>query len=181
MGKIKYPELVKLIVGVIFSQKELFNKVKDELAEQYGEVDFESSLLPFNYTNYYQKEMGKVLWRKFISFKSLIDPEEIVSIKLFTNKLEEKYLFPDSSKRRVNIDPGYLTLSKLILATTKNFAHRIYIGRGIYAEVTLRYFKDRGFQPWEWTYPDYRSREYLDIFNHLRDVYRRQLEKLKKI
>jgi len=114
--------------------------------------------------------MGKNLSRKFISFKHLIDPERLVSIKLFTNKLEEKFLWPGSSRRKINIDPGYLTLSKLILATTKDFSHRIYLGSGIYAEVTLRYLKNKGFQPWEWTYPDYRSKEYLEIFNQLRSL-----------
>lgn len=176
MIKLKYPPPVKLIAGIIYRKEELFVRVKDELAGEYGEIDFESACLLFHYTRYYQEEMGENLKRKFISFKKLINPEKLVSIKLFTNKLEKKFLFPGSLKRQINIDPGYLTLSKLILATTKNFSHRIYLGDGIYAEVTLRYLKDKGFQPWEWTYPDYKSKEYLQIFNQLRCYYQKQLK-----
>ena len=179
MGKLRHHEPVKLISGIIFSQSEFFIKAKNELINRYGEVDFESISFPFKYTDYYQAEMGKILWRKFISFKLLINPEKIVSIKLFTNKLEEKFFFPNSLRRRVNIDPGYLVLSKLILATTKNFIHRVYLGKGIYAEITLRYFKGKGFQPGEWTYPDYKSREYLEVFSFVRSIYQGQLEELE--
>jgi len=179
MGKIKYPRSVKLVVGMIFAQDKFFHNAKKELIKKYGEVDFESYSLPFIYTNYYREEMGDRLWRKFISFKSLIDPEKIVTVKIFTNKLEEMFFFPGTSKRQVNIDPGYLDLAKLVLATTKDFAHRVYLDKGIYAEVTLRYSKDEGFRPWNWTYPDYRSREYLDVFNHIRKIYQRQLEEIE--
>jgi len=161
---------------MIAGEEHFFYKVMDEVVREYGEIDFESKVLPFHYTNYYTKEMGENLKRKFVSFKRLISPEKIIQVKLFTNRLEEKFLWPGSARRRINIDPGYLTLSKLVLATTKNFSHRIYLGHGIYAEVTLRYVKNKGFQPWEWTYPDYRSPEYLEIFNQLRDGYKKQLE-----
>ncbi|MFQ5836184.1 MAG: DUF4416 family protein, partial [bacterium] len=124
--------------------------------------------------------MGSNLKRKFISFQALIDPAEIREIKLFTNQFEQDFLHPGTHDRRINLDPGYLNLSKLVLASTKDYQHRIYLGRGIYAEVTLRYKKEKGFKPWEWTYPDYRTREYLEIFNHLREIYQGQL-KTKKI
>lgn len=178
MSQVTHHQPVKLITGMIFSQNEFFFKAKEELAGRYGDVDFESELFPFNYTDYYGQEMGKVLWRKFISFKSLINPEKIIPVKLFTNELEKKFSIPGSLPRRVNIDPGYLTLPKLVLVTTKNFAHRIYLGRGIFAEVTLRYCKGKGFQPWAWTYPDYRSREYLNMFNLLRGIYQEQLGRM---
>ena len=178
MGKIKYPKPVKLIAGFIFAQEKIFFQAKEELVKKFGEIDFESPLFSFNYTDYYRKEMGNKLWRKFVSFKRLFDPEKIVSVKLFTNEIEQK--FSSGKKRKVNIDPGYLTLSKLVLTTTKNFAHRIYLGKGIYAEVTLRYIKGKGFQPWEWTYPDYRSEDYLEVFNSLREKYKKQLEKEEK-
>lgn len=180
MGEVKYPPWVKLIAGVIFSGEEFFVRAKDELAARYGQIDFESGHIPFKCTDYYREEMGQSLWRKFVSFKPLINPEKVVSVKLFTNRVEKKFFFPGTCNRRVNIDPGYLNLAKLILATTKDYAHRVYLGKGIYAEVTLRYFKDRGFQPWRWTYPDYKSREYLDIFNFIRRIYRKQLQKAKE-
>lgn len=180
MGKIEYPKPVKLIAGMIFSRRDFFVKAKGELIKRYGEVDFESKRICFDYTDYYREEMGKKLWRKFVSFRSLVEPEKVVPVKIFTNKLEEMFFFPGSSKRRVNIDPGYLSLSKLILVTSKDFSHRVYLGRGIYGEVTLRYVKGEGFQPWEWTYPDYKSREYLGIFNFLRKIYQGQLEEIEK-
>jgi hypothetical protein len=115
------------------------------------------------------------LKRKFISFSSLIDPAKIVEIKLFTNQFEENFLYPYSKQRRLNLDPGYITLAKLVLATSKNFQHRIYLRKGIYAEITLRYKRGKGFTYWEWTYPDYRSKEYIEIFNHLREIYCHQV------
>lgn len=175
MGKVKQSLPVKLIVGMISGEESLFKKAEKELAQKFGSVDFRSSLLPFCYSDYYEKEMRVNLKRQFISFEKLIDPAEIVEIKLFTNQLENSFLHLSSGKRRVNIDPGYITLAKLVLATTKNFEHRIYLGKGIYAETTLRYKREKGFAPWEWTYPDYRSREYLETFNHLREIYYQQV------
>jgi len=175
MGKAKEPLPVKLVVGMISEEESLFSEVEKELAQKFGPVDFRSSPLPFCYSDYYEKEIGANLKRQFISFEELIDPAEIVEIKLFTNQLENSFLHLSSGERRVNIDPGYVTLAKLVLATTKNFEHRIYLRKGIYAEITLRYRKGKGFAPWEWTYPDYRSRKYLEIFNHLREIYYEQV------
>jgi len=173
MGEIKPPSLVKLIVSMISAREDLFKKAKEEMEQKFGPVDFQSPLLPFTYTRYYEDEMGKNLKRKFFSFFSLIDPEEIAEVKLFTNELEQSFLYPNSKRRCINIDPGYLSSSKLVLVTTKNYAHRIYLGKGIYAEVTLRY-EGKGFKPWEWTYPDYRSEAYLQIFQEIRKIYRGQ-------
>lgn len=168
MGKIKLPERVKLIIGMFSNKVELFKEVKKILEEKFGQVDFESPILPFNKTNYYEKEMGKDLKRIFCSFKELIRPEDLAEIKIFTNSIEEKFL--DNGKRQINIDPGYLTLSKLVLATTKDYSHRIYLKEGIYAEATLR-FEKGAFVPLEYTYPDYRTQEYLNIFNQIRQIY----------
>jgi len=185
MGKVKQPLPVKLIVGMISGEENLFDEVEKELSQKFGPLDFKSPVLSFYYTDHYEKEMGTGLKRKFISFQNLIDPAKIVEIKLFTNQLEENFLYhsnqlkenssSNSTHRRINLDPGYLTLSKLVLATTKNFQHRIYLRKGIYAEITLKFKKGRSFEPWEWTYPDYKSKEYLNIFNHLREIYNRQI------
>lgn len=163
-------------MGMISGETNLFDEAEERLIQKFGSVDFKSPILSFQYTPYYESEMGSNLKRKFISFQALIDPAEIGEIKLFTNQLEQDFLHPHSLDRRINLDPGYLTLSKLVLASTKDYQHRIYLGRGIYAEVTLRYRKGKGFEPWEWTYPDYRTREYLQIFNHLREIYQGQLK-----
>lgn len=176
MGEIKPPSLVKLIVGMISAKEDLFKKVKEKMEQKFGPVDFQSPLLPFTYTRYYEDEMGKNLKRKFLSFFSLIDPKEIVEVKLFTNELEQSFLYPNSKRRRINIDPGYLSSSKLVLVTTKNYAHRIYLKKGIYAEVTLRY-EGKSFKPWEWTYPDYKSEAYLQIFQEIRKIYRQQIRR----
>ncbi len=179
MGKVKQPLTVKLFMGMISGEEDLFDEAEKRLSQKFGSVDFKSPILSFQHTPYYESEMGSNLKRKFISFQGLIDPAEIGEIKLFTNQLEQDFLRPDTDHRRINLDPGYLTLSKLVLASTKDYQHRIYLGRGIYAEVTLCYHKGKGFEPREWTYPDYRTREYLEIFNHLREIYQRELN-LKK-
>lgn len=175
MGKVKEPLPVKLVVGMISGEESLFEQAEKKLTQKFGLVDFTSSLLPFNCTDYYKKKMQINLKRKFISFTNLIDPARIVEIKLFTNRLEENFFCPHSKQRRLNLDPGYITLAKLVLATSKNFQHRIYLGKGIYAEITLRYKRGKGFTCWEWTYPDYRSKEYIEIFNHLRKIYCHQV------
>ncbi len=175
MGEIRLSPLVKLIVGMISAKKDLFKEVQEAMEQKFGPIDFQSLPLFFTNTRYYENEMGKNLKRKFLSFRSLIDPEEIAQIKLFTNELEQSFLYPNSKERLINIDPGYISSAKLILATTKNYAHRIYIGKGMYAEVTLRY-EGKSFKPWEWTYPDYKSEAYLQIFHQIRRIYRQQLK-----
>ena len=165
MGKICKHEPVQLIIGLI-GKESLFDKVKIKLSPKFGKIDFQSMILDFTYTNYYYREMGSDLKRQFLSFKRLISPGMMPDIKNYTNAIESKF-FSSKKKRSINIDPGYLSLSKLVLATTKDHQHRIYLGKGIYAEVTLRY-KDKAFCAWEWTYPDYCTKEYISIFNHIR-------------
>lgn len=162
---------VKLIIGFIFNDENILNRAKFYLERRFGKIDFESQNLSFIYTDYYEKEFGKDLLRKFISFKKLIAPDKLAEIKIFTNKIEQK--LSKGIKRKINIDPGYLNLSKLVLATTKDYVHRIYLKKGIYAEVTL-FYQDKMFRPWQWTYPDYRTSEYLAIFNRTRDIYAQQ-------
>lgn len=173
MGKISRAKFVKLIVGFIFKDEKIFKKAKARLIWRFGELDFESNSLPFEFTDYYQEEMGSDLKKVFISFKKLILPEELPRIKIFTNRIEDK--FSRNKKRRVNIDPGYLELPKLVLASTKDYVHRIYLNNGIYAELTL-FFKDKSFEPWQWTYPDYRTKEYIGIFNHIRELFIGQIQ-----
>ncbi len=179
MGKVKLPAPVKLVVGMISAKVELFHQVEAILSRRFGDIDFESELIPFTHTDYYDTEIGGNLKRKFISFKELIKPEDIADIKIFTNDLEKKFLYAGSGRRRINLDPGYLEAAKLVLATTKNHQHRIYLGKGIYGEVTLRYTK-KSFQPWEWTYPDYRSAKYLQIFNTIRELYQENISRRLK-
>ena len=137
-------EDVKLIASLFSHEKALIDLIIHELEKAYGPHDWVSPELCFDRTQYYAREMGWPLHRRFISFEKLIRPEELVEIKLATNRMEEKYLQAD--KRRVNIDPGYISLERLILATGKNYTHRIYLTKGIYADLTL-IFHDKSFRP----------------------------------
>jgi Domain of unknown function (DUF4416) len=159
---------VKLVIGFIYKDEAIFIKTKEKLIKKFGRVDFTSGCLEFNYTDYYEAEMGKALKRRFISFSRLIPIQDLYRIKLYTNRLEQK--FSNAKLRRINIDPGYVDLAKLVLATTKDYAHRIFLRKGIFAEITLS-FRDGLFSANEWTYPDYRSKEYIDIFNQIRKLY----------
>lgn len=164
---------VKLIIGLIFKEDNLFNKTKVILEKCFGKIDFESQTFPFIHTTYYEKEFGKNLKRRFLSFKRLVSPQDLSQIKIITHKLENKLSI--AGCRTINIDPGYLDYSKLLLASTKDYRHRIYLNQGIYAEVTL-FYKDKTFQPWEWTYPDYKTKEYIEVFNLIREIYTQQMK-----
>ena len=134
----------------------------------FGPVEWTSENLVFDRTRYYEREMGWPLYRKFIAFSELIRPDSIVDIKLITNKIEKDHLI--DNKRSINIDPGYISLERLVLATGKNYTHRIYLGKGIYADLTL-VFHSGTFMPLAWTYPDYSDEKVIACFNGLRDDY----------
>ena len=168
MGRPVAHEKVCLIIGMLSRFPELFGRAADALSARFGKVSRESEILPFDFTDYYAPEMGEDLRRKFCAFECLIEPERLVEIKLWTNELEEKMAGADYPVARpINLDPGYVAASKLVLATTKDHAHRIYLGRGIYAEVTLS-FMAKEFRPMSWTYPDYRTDPYRRFFETIR-------------
>ena len=135
----------------------------------FGEMDFISQRFTFNFTEYYAKEMGKDLFRHFITFERLIPMPSLPDIKQATNRLEEQSASADGN-RRVNIDPGYLCLGHVILGTTKSYVHRPYLREGIYADLTLIY-RNKSFQSLAWTYPDYRQEEIISLFNQVRKRY----------
>ncbi|MEW6687220.1 MAG: DUF4416 family protein [Candidatus Edwardsbacteria bacterium] len=163
----------KLICGIIISEKDLISEVESLLQENFGIIDLRSLLIPFDFTDYYKSEMGENLWRQWVSFEKLIASETLPEIKLKTNALENK--FSVMGKRRVNLDPGYIVLSRLVLASTKDFAHRIYLKDGIFAEVTLIY-KHKEFRPLEWTYPDYRTEIAIQFFQKVREKYQKEIK-----
>ncbi|HPP66692.1 MAG TPA: DUF4416 family protein, partial [bacterium] len=138
MGTIKKPMDVKPFCAILFIDEEGLKTSLHFLKNIFGHVDIKSEIFPFNFTDYYSEEMDKNLKKIFVSFEKNISPEDCARWKIYTNRIEEKMsLNRKSPSRRVNIDPGYVELSKVVLLTTKNFSHRIYIGKGIYAEVTL--------------------------------------------
>lgn len=177
MGKPRRHPPVKLICGMISAHEELFEKASRLLQERFGEIDLKSEVMPFDHTDYYAKEMGEGLKRLFVSFSRLIPPESLAEIKLFTNGIESMFLKPGTENRMINLDPGYVAPNKLVLATTKDYAHRIYLGKGIFAEVTLKFYNG-SFRPWEWTYPDYRTEGYIEFFNRVRRIYLDQLRSM---
>ncbi len=175
MGKAKRPKRVKLVIGVLSKNKKLFEDIEEFFIKHFGEIDYKSPEVLFDHTDYYKEEMGYPLKKRFISFKKLIPPESISKIKLLTNSLEEKFSKKKNGylNRQINIDPGYITPSKLVLATTKDDYPRAYLNTGIYVEVTLSW-KKGSFQCFEWTYPDYRSKDYIDILNTIRNSYMKE-------
>ena len=171
-------EDVKLICSLFSSEKELVGNVISELEEAFGPTDWTSPCLFFNRTRYYEKEMGWPLHRRFITFRKLITPEEIVEVKLFTNGTENRYL--DKTRRRINIDPGYISLERLVLATGKNYTHRIYLSKGIYADLTM-VFNKGSFKPLEWTYRDYSDPDAIVYFNNIRERYKNQIRGMEQL
>jgi hypothetical protein len=172
MGEIRVAEKVVLIAGFLFTEDELLSTAQTMIAEQYGQIALESDPIDFIFTDYYTPEMGAGIKRSYAAFERFIDPDELPEIKLLTNDIELE--LSRAGQRRVNIDPGYLNLSKLVLASTKDFAHRLYLRRGIFAEVTLNW-QNKHFIDLPWTYPDYRSDYAKQFFTKVRDYYRTKI------
>lgn len=168
MSRPQTPKPAKLVIGFFLKEKKLVISVVKALMEKFGPVDMVSSWLPFNFTTYYEPEMGKPLLRRMIAFERLIKQSTLSEIKRITNDLELEYL--KNSKRMVNLDPGYLLRERFVLATGKNYSHRIYIGQRIYADLTLIYTKGR-FIKLPWTYPDYAEQNMLIYLERVRNKY----------
>jgi hypothetical protein len=167
MGTPTSPESALLFIGTLYSNPNIFQRTAKLLPETFGEILFTSEPILWDYSPYYTEELGKPILRQFIFFKSLIDPGKLADYKLKTNDIEQS--FSPDGRRHINLDPGYVSLSKIVLASTKNYVHRIYLEKGIYAEVTLIY-KDNTFIPHLYTYRDYQDKKYIDIFMKARDL-----------
>jgi len=176
MSTLNEADDVKLIFSLFSSDKLLIDGVINELEDLFGHTDRISPWLLFDRTRYYEREMGWPLHRRFISFENLIRPEEIVDIKLNGVRLERKYVL--DGRRRINIDPGYISLERLVLVTGKNYTHRIYLSKGIYADLTL-VFNKGSFRPLEWTYRDYADPLTVAYFNDERERYKRKLRGIR--
>ena len=178
MGAIQPPQPVKLICGVLFNHAVVLGGVEEALTSAFGDVDVRSPIWPFRYTSYYDEETGPDIQRAFFAFRRLADPEALPDAKVQTNALEDDLAkrLNLTAPRPVNLDPGYVDKAKLVLATTKDYNHRVYLRAGVYAEVTLHYRKRR-FEPWPWTYPDYRSAEYVEFFDEVRKRYIAQCQR----
>ena len=164
---------VKLVFSIFASATGLINETIRKLSALYGRPDFVSEQMPFDYTDYYHQEMGEALVRRFLSMEKLIRPDALPDVKIATNEIEEKSSV--NAHRQVNIDPGYLSQSHLILATGKGYSHRPYLRDGIYADLTLIY-QGKKFCSLPWTYPDYADEQQLAMLSAIRSRYLLQLK-----
>jgi hypothetical protein len=179
MWQLKDPTPVKLIVGILAANEDCLQAANEAGHRSLGKIDITSDIWPFDQTDYYKDQTGPNILRQFVSIEELIDPGKLAEIKHQTNKLEQDLANKLSLDvpRPINLDPGLIEPSKLVLASTKNYSHRLYIGDKIYAEVTLIF--DKGsWRPLPYTYPDYRQQCYHEFFGKVRT---RLLEQLKSI
>jgi hypothetical protein len=188
------PDPVKLVVGILFSDGELMEKGLSLLSDRYGSVDYRSPAFPFSQTDYYVPEMGSPIFRIFVSHERLIHPRELARIKIETNEIEAVLadqsnegckrfapfktgtsggLKPEGLKRKVNLDPGYMDYDKFVLASAKYNGQKVYLDSGIWADLTLHYEKG-SFDPYPWSFPDFKSRVYDGAFLEMRRLYKVQ-------
>lgn len=181
MWEIQDVQPVKLIVGLLTCNASAAKACHAPLVEAYGHADLVSEIWPFDLTEYYKQQAGSTMVRQFMAFEKLIDPGRLADIKHETNRMEQQLAAELNTPypRPVNLDPGYVEPSKLVLASTKNFAHRIYIGRQMYAEVTMTYNRGR-WETFPFTFPDYKSGRYNDFLSQVRQRTAQQLRKHKR-
>ena len=160
MAKPGGPPVIKLICGMISAQRDLFDEAAAEMSKSFSPVDIKSEVMDFDLTDYYDRQMGAPLYRQFVSFAGQADPASLARVKLRTNEIEAEFARRfEAVSRPINLDPGYVGSSKLVLASMKSFSHRVYLDLGVYAEVTLLYRSGR-WEELEWTFPDYASGRY---------------------
>ncbi len=159
-------------MGVLASSQEALEQARRRVEAKYGSIDLESTQFSFAHTSYYNAEMGEGIIRQFIAFDNLFEPGQLRRIKGETISIEREMSV--GGKRVANLDPGYMNLSTVVLATTKDASYRVYLGGGIYAEATLSYRKGV-FMPFEWTYRDYREEESLRFFEEVRKKLKEQM------
>jgi len=174
LGKVKIPKPVKLICAVTFSDDINCEKINSILENNFEKIDLQSEIFDFIHTHYYEKEMGENLKKYYMSFVELIEAEKVTEIKIKTNIIEKQ--FSNDEKRQINLDPGYIEKPKLILLSTKDFSHRIYLGSGIYGDLQYRMVGGQ-YQFNEWTYPDYKEDKIRHFFSRVRDRYCREVDK----
>jgi len=177
VGEIHQIKFVKPVCSVTLTRSVLLDDVLVQLESVLGTVQDRSPVFDFSFTNYYQKEMGEDLRKVFLSFTGLMHPGKLSEIKLRTNEIEKMWI--TDNRREVNLDPGYITGAKLVLASTKNFAHRIFLEDGIYGDVQLRFIK-KYFRASEWTYPDYKTELAIKFFHRVRLCYIQEEKSMAK-
>jgi len=174
MSTPRRPLPAKLILSVLAAKWDRFRpEIKSTLEEKFGEIDYESEYIPFTETTYYDSELGKPIYRKILAFADLFKQNRLPQIKLATNALEEAY--SREGKRLFNLDPGFITHERLVLATGKNFTHRVYLDQGIWADLTLIFTKG-DWRDMPWTFPDYSAQKTKTHLRSIRDIYSGQIK-----
>jgi len=182
MWEINEPEPVKLIVGILAADKTCLQAALETITAEFGRTDLVSEVFDFYQTDYYKDQAGENILRQFVSIAELIDPGRLASIKHKTNRIEKELAekLDTSLPRPVNLDPGIIEPSKLVLASTKNFSHRIYIGESMYAELTLSFCKGK-WQSFPYTFPDYKEDRYHEFLSTVRGKLVEQIRRSKEL
>jgi hypothetical protein len=178
MGIEREFQKVKLFSGFIYRDDVTYREIKERLVSLYSPIDLESDVFDFfNFTTYYNNEMGAPLFRRFVSFKTLIQPERLPDIKLSANRIEIETAV--NGNRTINLDPGFVSDANVIIATTKNYYHRVPLTKGIYAHMEYVII-GKDIRTMEWTYPDYKSPGYMDFFQRLVFLYKQDLKSMRR-
>ena len=185
MWEVEKPKPVKLLIGVMAADKKCLSAARDAIVAGFGATDLISDIWPFDQTDYYKAQTGSNILKQFASIDKLVDPGELAQIKHKTNQIEQSQAQQLRSAgvvwpRPINLDPGIIEPSKLILASTKNYSHRIYIGKGMYAEATLSFHNGK-WLPFPYTYPDYQQPAYHEFFNRVRSRLMAQYKEMRKL
>jgi hypothetical protein len=176
MAQTSLPVPVKMIIAILWSDGASREQIFTELKTLWGNVDFQGADHLFDATDYYEPEMGSPLYRRLISFEDLVQPDRLAELKLRTNEIELRHI--SSAGRLINLDIGYLDHNKLVLASAKAAGQKIYVGQGMYADLIAR-FGHGNYQPFEWTFIDFKDGRYNKELNQIRDIYLSQLRKTK--
>ncbi len=164
---------VKLLAGLLYSDKALYQDALQALCVKLGQIDYESPVFFFTVSDYYVPEMGSPIYRKFISFKSLVLPDRLAELKILSNQVEDQLAIQDA--RKVNIDIGYMDFDKVVLASAKYNGQKIYLNHGIWADLTLQFYKGV-FRPFPWSFPDFKEDTYQNVFLKIRQCYKQQMK-----
>ncbi|MDD3807948.1 MAG: DUF4416 family protein [Candidatus Marinimicrobia bacterium] len=166
---------VKLFIAILYNETANPDIFVPHLARIFSPIDYRSTVYSFKFTHYYEQEMGGDLSRILISFQNLIPPDSLAEIKQLTRVIESKY--SDERRRTINLDPGYVDLDKVVLASAKYGRQKIPLYDGIYADPTLE-FTRQAFRPFRWTFPDFSTGLYHEDLKHIRLIYKHQLRTL---
>jgi len=171
------PDPVKLFVAILFSDQERLERAMEQMTAEFGPLDYRSEPMEFTESDYYQKEMGYPIVRIFISFRDLADPGGLAQTKIKTNEIEDRLAI--EGKRKVNLDPGYMDVCKVVLASAKYNGQKVYLGQGIYADPNLQYQKGH-FTAYPWSFPDFKNGRYEKVFLRIRELYKAKMRKVRE-